>query len=94
MPLVVVVVVVVVVGVVGALVVEVVVDVGGAVVVDTVVTVVGVVVVVPSPPSSEAITASATTRPITAATNRAIAHFTPRLMPPVGGDPPAGGGPG
>ena len=80
--------------VVGVVVVDVVVDVGGAVVVDTVVTVVGVVVVVPPPPLSEAITASATTRPITAATNRAIAHFTPRLMPPVGGDPPAGGGPG
>jgi hypothetical protein len=42
------------------------------------------VVVDVSPPLLEAITARAATRPITTATSRASAHFTPRLMPPVG----------
>ena len=42
------------------------------------------------PPSLEAITASATTSPSTAATSRAMDHFARRLKPP-GGLSPAGG---
>ncbi|MEK6271342.1 MAG: hypothetical protein AABM42_01670 [Actinomycetota bacterium] len=60
--------------------------------VDVLVVGVTVAVVVSLSPLSAAITASATTRPITTATSSAIAHLTPRLMPP-GGDWP-GGGPG
>jgi hypothetical protein len=60
--------------------------------VDVLVVGVTVVVVVSLSPLSAAITASATTRPITTATRRAIAHLTPRLMPLGGGWPE--GGPG
>jgi hypothetical protein len=52
------------------------------------------VVVDVSPPLLEAITARATTSPITAATSRAMAHFAPRLRPPARGGSPEGGGPG
>jgi hypothetical protein len=62
----------------------------GVVVVVGAVVVGGVVVVVPPPPLSAAITTTATISPMTAATSRASAHLTPRLMPPVGGRP--GGG--
>jgi hypothetical protein len=55
----------------------------GVVVVGAVV--VGAVVVVVPLPLSDAITTTATIRPITAATSTAMAHLTPRLMPPVGG---------
>ena len=71
------------------------VDVVVVVVVDVVVVVVAVVVgvvvddeevlVVSLSPLSEAMTTTATIRPMTAATSTAIAHLTPRLMPPVGG---------
>ncbi len=49
-----------------------------------------VVLVVLPLPLSEAITTTATIRPITAATSTAMAHLTPRLMPPVGGWRPGG----
>jgi len=52
----------------------------------------GVVVVVFPPPLSAAITTTATISPMTAATSRASAHLTPRLMPPVGGRPGDGSG--
>jgi hypothetical protein len=58
--------------------------------VDTLVVGVTDVVVVSLSPLSAAITASAATRPMTTATSNAIAHLTPRLMPPGGGWP--GGG--
>ena len=61
----------------------------GVVVVGVIVELVAVVVVVPFP-ESEATTASATPRPITTATRSAIAHFTPRLIPPCGGSSPGG----
>jgi hypothetical protein len=52
----------------------------------------GVVLLVVSfpPPESDAITTTATMRPMTAATRSARAHFTPRLMPPPGGWPDGG----
>ena len=66
----------------------------GSVVGAVVTVVVGAVVtvVVSSPPLSAAITASATTKPSTAATSKAIAHLAPRLMPPGGGGPEDGSG--
>jgi hypothetical protein len=73
----------------------VVVDVGTGTVEVVVVGTVGVVeVVLVPPPLSEAMTTSATISPITTATSSAIAHLTPRLMPPVGGWPGGGGGSG
>jgi hypothetical protein len=74
----------------------VVVDVGTGTVVELVVVGMGVVVelVLVPPPLSEAMTTSATISPITTATSSAIAHLTPRLMPPVGGSPAGGGGSG
>ena len=93
-PVVVVVVEVEVVDVVGFVVVVVVVDVVGFVVVVLVVDVVGVVgsvlvvdVEEELPLSFEATTASATPRPMTAASRTPIASFTPGLIPPGGGDP-------
>ena len=70
------------------------------VVVGVVVVVVGAVVgvivaVVVSPlPESDAMTTTATIRPITAAASSASVHLTPRLMPPSGGCPGGGGGSG
>ena len=63
----------------------------GVVVVGTVVDEEDVVVVLLLP-LSEAMTTTAMIRPMTAATSTAIAHLTPRLMPPVGGCPRGGGG--
>jgi len=54
-----------------------------------------VAVVVVPPPLSDAITASATTSPITTAMRSARAHLTPRDIPPGdGGAPPGRGGSG
>jgi hypothetical protein len=98
LPLVVVVVVVVVLVVVLVGAVVLVVDVVGAVVLELVDVVVGAVVtvavLVSPPPLSEAITTTATTRPMTTATRTAMAHLAPRLMPPVGGGCEPGGGSG
>jgi hypothetical protein len=80
--------------VVGAAVVVVAVVVGVVVVALAVVVVVGVVaaVVADELPLSDAITASATPRPMTTATSSAIAAFIPVLMPPLLGGRSSGSG--